>query len=524
MNTKLSAIIESKKGSEIISFLQSLPVGERKKLNHTTKYDLQTTSVPPLIREDNKIPGIGTFDEFLHFAVQAFDNNEPWHCFLLPVFLQKFRNQITAGTVIQLEPVFRMALKTIDSWSPRTGLLDRTFAVFFISFAKYLAGKYPGSSTYLNRIVTENVSDLSTFQDSFRNCNELYPSYFILLKVLNALQNEEKFMILSTPTHAPLWIDPLTLIKRIRYYQEHNLQPFHFDMQQALLRCAPDDPDGKALQAAHELLPGELRDLMIYLFDKEAEIPSEITAVSWWMCAATDKNHYQALKKLKEWEYDNIQEEYLTGKFKWKTKDNGCGVTTLKLTIPSFSIKTPAKHIFLPEYCYSLFRSRPLWPGDIIRIMASLPNNNDAIVVHILNGVRNYNAPDSSEKASMINALQILLELHQPLSDIGYLLLAVAFFVSDKTIQDYAASLWIDHVLYGMIDQSVLGRKIAELLHSKWLPLEHFTTLAETKLLHISHLHNKAMNDLLTSFLHNMGEKTLPNPEMLLKIHDDLLT
>lgn len=479
--------------------------------------------IPLLIREDNKIPEIHTFDDFLIFAAQAFDNNAPWHCFLLPMLLQKFRDKITAATIVQLEPAFKNAHRILDTWSPQVGLLDRTFAVFFMSYAKHLARKFPDSSAYLNHLVAENVSDLNAFQDSFRNCYELYPSYVILLKVLNALQNEEEFRLLATPTHTPLWLDPLVLVERIRYYQEQRLEPYHFDMQQALLRCAID-PAGKALQAARELLTGELRDLMVYLLDKEAEIPSEITHISWWMCAATSKNHHQVPKQLKEWEFDNIHEEYLTGRFKWKTEDNGYGVTVLKLKLPPFSIKTPAKHVFLLEYYYSMFRSRPLWSGDVMRIMASLPNNNDAIAVHILNEIRNYNAMDSSEKASMIHALRILLEIHRPLSDIGYLLLGLAFFAPDKTIQEAAASLWMDYVRYGMMDPVVLGKKIAELLQTKWLPLKRFTDLIEINLLHISNLHNKALEELLTSFLNHIGEKTLTHLKKLLEIYYELLS
>ena len=124
----------------------------------------------------------------------------------------------------------------------------------------------------------------------------------------------------------------------------------------------------------------------------------------------------------------------------------------------------------------------------------------------------------------MINALHILLEIHLPLSDVGYLLLGLAFFAPDKMIKDHATLLWIEFVGYGTMDNIVLGKKIAELIHTKWLPIQRFTELAETRLLHISKLHDKALEKLLKSFLNHIDEEMFEEPDSLLGIYRKLLS
>lgn len=481
---------------------------------------MQVHPALPLIGTENIIPVVETFEDFLFFAGQVFDNNEPWHIFMLPVYVQKFHHILTEDKVAQLEPIFKQAIKCIDTWNSKIGLTDRIFATFFLSYGKLLIEKFPHASGYLKNMKKEYLLGKDNSMDRMTNM-ELYPFYFILLKTLDNIRKGTPVDILSTPTHAPLWIDPKILIKRLSTYQQQGKSPYGFDIQLAILRCALDDTN-EALQLAHTELSGELRDLFIYLFTPEAQAPAHVKHPAWWMCASIQKSPHTVPTEAKQWGFEKLFQEYLTGDFKWIVENNKHGINTLKIKLPTYNLKSHLDATFLPEFYYSMFRSRYLWSGDIQRIISSIPYNPDAIIAHFINYIRDYNAMDSMEKGGMINSLIALINLKLPLSPMGYLLLSLSLFAPNKEIRDYAASLWMQQVQTGLLDLKYLGSIMAQLLQTKWLPLKRFIDVIETNMLHISTLHNQSLEELLSAFFTAIGEKKLTNLKKLQEIYNEL--
>ena len=83
-----------------------------------------------IVRNENKIAAVETWEDFLFFAAQVFDNKEPWHCFLLLEYVQQFHGQITSERIVQMEPLFKSVVKVADKWSWDIGMFDRLFAAF----------------------------------------------------------------------------------------------------------------------------------------------------------------------------------------------------------------------------------------------------------------------------------------------------------------------------------------------------------------------------------------------------------
>lgn len=481
-------MLKTNKNDEIVPFLESAQKRQ------------------PLIRKNNEIPQLETFEDFLSFAKQVFDNNEPWHIFMLPVYVLRFHSSLTDEQITQLESVFEQASKCIDKWNFKIGLTDRAFAAYFLSYGQLLNKKNPESSNPLKDIVT-NI--------------EIYPFYYIPLKTLDSLKEGIPMDLLSTPTHTPLWIDPEILVRRLIKYQQQNKEPYGLDIQLAILRCALDDTK-EALEIAKQELNGELRELFIYLFSNEIELPAKVDHPVWWICAEIQKYPRTIPVKAKEWGIEMPSSEFLTGDFKWAIEDNGYGIYMLKVKLPIYNIKSHSENTFLPYYYYSMYRSRNIWPGDIQRIISSIPHNPDTVIAQFINRICNYNSMDPYEKSGMINGLIALANLRLPLSCMGYLLVALSMFAPDKEIKDYGASLWKDQVQTGLLDTQYLAETMAKLLHAKWLPLKHFIDLIETNMINISNLHNEALEELIAAFLNAIGQKKLTNLKKLHEIYTAL--
>ncbi|WP_252866729.1 DUF6493 family protein [Shigella sp. FC1737] len=84
---------------------------------------LQLHSVMPLIRNDNRILEIKTWDDFVFLAGRACLNLESYHFDLFPAALLRFAPQINKDNISQLEPAFGLAVKTLQSGSVSVGCI-----------------------------------------------------------------------------------------------------------------------------------------------------------------------------------------------------------------------------------------------------------------------------------------------------------------------------------------------------------------------------------------------------------------
>ncbi len=63
---------------------------------------------------------------------------------------------------------------------------------------------------------------------------------------------------------------------------------------------------------------------------------------------------------------------------------------------------------------------------------------------------------------------------------------------------------------------------MADLLHTSWLPLKRFIDVIEIGMTHISNLHDAALEELLSAFLQEIGQKKITNLKKLQQIYQEL--
>ncbi|NDV59777.1 DUF6493 family protein [Bacteroides sp. 519] len=484
--------------------------------------DLDRFVIKPHIRKETKIPVAETFNDFIAYLDELFESEEEWHLFMLPHYVQKFSAHLTQNNINQLDPVLKKVTKVSADTLLRSGLIGRTFAFFMVSYGKYLTSMYPDITLELQQHLQKNGRlDLSIWLTAF-NHYELYPFYFLLTAVLKSMKSGNEFLLLSTPTHAPMWIDPVVLIQRLKQYQDNKCTPNGFDMQLALQRCALDNTT-EAIKLAQTELEGEIKSLMLYLLNPKVSAPSlEISNPSWWMTATVCKYPHQVPKYASKWGY-NIPRACFTGNYSFeiKTIEN---ISFLKLNPPIYNVKQHNESVFLAEYYYSLFTSSKLLPKDITKLITSAPYHHDSIIAYVLYIIDDFSEGDTIRKASVINALKACIELHISLSNPEIQLLAISLFASDKTIRNYAATLWSETVLGELIDNKVLGEIMADINKSGWLSLKNFNQLLEKTMLNISVPHNCALEELLAAMIDGMGDKTVKHLKGVLEIYNQLLS
>ncbi|NDV97154.1 hypothetical protein D0T84_19935 [Dysgonomonas sp. 521] len=493
-----------------------LEAGEPKPLSGDTE---ETAIVFQLINDENKIQEITAFDDYLFFLTQAFDNNNPYDVFLIPYYIRQFDSQITSENLVKLEPAFKKAANVMNTWG--IGNLDKLYATFFFSYGKHLLNKYPEASEAISRLIEEkNYKDFANWRSKSFYI-ETYPFYFLLLKTLDSVRKGEEFSLLSRPTHAPLWIDPVELVNRLSGYQGKGIVPYGLDMQLAIQRCALDDTT-VALGLAKEKLKGELRDLMLFLFDKSIAAPLSVEHPSWWMTAAITREPNAVPVYRKEWGFEAIPEECFTGNLGWSMKEAANGAVTFDIRMPIYSLRN-TESILFSEYVFSCFRAKSILEGDVVRQICSSPYNHDIITGHILSHVTDGSIMDSMLKSRMLNALQSLYMLRLPFTKMDYLLACFCFLSPDKTIRDFVAGLWLRAMQDGSLKNEDLGSLLGKILQSKWGPVKRLTDLIEGNMMNASSACNIELERMIVNVLLNI-EEPVTNLKKLLELYSELLS
>lgn len=474
------------------------------------------------IRNDNRIAPVDTFEEFLFFAGQAFDNNAPWHVFMLPGYLNRFDQEITSGNVEQLEPLFKKVQKTIDTWANSLGLIDRTMAAFFISYGQLLAKRFPHNTTYIHNLCNSNESvSLANWQSKI-NHTEIYPLFYLLLRVFNGIKEGKYYDLLSTPTHQPVWIDPVVLVQRLINLQDREEEPYSLDLQLAIQRCALHHTS-EALTLADKGLKEEIRDLMIYLLDPHQQAKEDVAHPALWMTAAMTKHPHSVPAQREAWSFQHISPGYLTVRPDWDIRTISGNANRLWCKYPDFYLKNKTDKVWIAEYAFTTRNNSRLWSGDISRLINLAPYNHDHYLMLVMSDVGNYATLDAYTSDKLLTALEALKELALSFSETNCLFLALSFLCPNKAVKQYAAAIWNELVNLNLIPNTVLGRKAGEFVKNGWVPLKRLTELLENGMINTSSLHNRELQVLIEALLLELDNKTVSNLKKLLEIYNELL-
>ena len=468
---------------------------------------------PPLVSY-SEIPRITTADDLVFLASQAFDNNEPWHTEQFIASLIQWQGRLKGEQMAMLEPALQRALKLIDTgMQAGQGCLDKMLAIFFIDVCIYFIRRYPREAAVLNQLfkmfgnksrnitgswMAINAEASYTAKWDRSEASFYYPYHQLIMAALEKIRKGDELPLISTPTHQPAWLDPVVLVQRLAVYQQKRRDPIPVDLEMAVSRCLPGDKD-KAISLAEELLTGEYRNLLLFLFGKDKEPRGPFDHESVWTCAS------------------------LTFKERRETPD---------LEKPEPGQKPFARLVKLfakkkaPPILYGRFHFKHLQFGehnDIRRLLQLTPYNPEPLLAAVMSQcLKDSNFWEEADRKITVATIQALYEIWDDWGKIAYAFLGASMLSQDKTILHTAGEIWLAAVPAGKMNAEQLGKEIGLLESVEFAPLKRLTDLMTQRLIHVSALHDKQLQICVLAIMKELPEKPVNNLKKLLEIGGEL--
>ncbi|EFO1628812.1 DUF6493 family protein [Escherichia marmotae] len=495
----------------------------------TSDKSAELSPVFPLIREDNRIAEIETWDDFVFLAGQAFHNVESYHFDLLPAALLRFAPEINEENVNQLEPAFMQALEASEHISFFEGMLG----FFFMEYAAELISRFPLQTAKI-KIMYEDFKSLKNTTDKWKKIDWGFHSYdtenkkrnrswIVFFKnILLLLTNQANLPLLSTPTHLPCFIDPAVFVQRLLQYQNAGVEPCSQDMQLAIQRCVfiGNQPD------ISQLNPGYAA-LVRYLLSGEQDALAHVAHDEWKLAAIITRSAVNADTTSFDVGYALLEKHalpmaLLSNMFPWFIKENKAH---LPVRTFNFDVTTAVQNLemtlfyadsFMPCDKYSYFG------GEYKRrTLYAFPWQGDVTLMRYIE--MNFHDPNISSTKSNLEILQALYDLPLPLSPVGHLLTALCMLHSDKTVRALAGELWIEKLRYPQgINSAHIGDILGQLEKESWAPLKRFTDLAMQSLINISFRHNQALLEMVSAMDSHLSTVKITNYKKLNELQHEL--
>ncbi|QNA44273.1 DUF6493 family protein [Lacibacter sediminis] len=568
--------LASYKGSMLqsaVSVLHEIPAFHEQSVNDTIETAIENQYN---YTEEVKasVTVVETIDDLVFFASQAFDNHEPWHIDMLPASLLQMNRLLNGSNINKLEPALQRALKTVgNSYSPLQGNLDQILATFFIDVCIYYTRKYPGETKILQQLfekfdqkdgneikrwtaIDPKTSYLESWENYFKD--PFYkPHKLLLLLALQKIKSNDSLPLLSTITHAPCHIEPLTLVNKLVLYQQAGKYPDSIDFQVAISRCNLANTTA-AIEAAEAKLQGELKHIALFLFGKEKEPQPPFNSQVVWMCsslALANKLTYPAFSSFAYYKYpfaiftgqfpwQSVQEEYKNQRYDYQKQKSVEYIDSRKLLKIHIEKKTQKAATGLSKFVSSIFgqtkqaaeeepllfdffKIRSQWlsiENDIQRILYLIPNNTEPFLAELINHCLSHPTFFSeTDKRIVANSIRCVYELWGRFNETGYLFLGTCMLASDKTVLNIAGETWIKAVAKNEINNQLLGSIIGKHERIEFAPLKRFTDLVDQQLTGISNQHNRSLIQLIEYILTELPDEGIKNLKRLLQIYHELL-
>lgn len=379
--------------------------------------------------------------------------------------------------------------------------------------------------------------------------------------------------LLSTPTHAPHWVAPSALMRRLLDYEEAGQEPNPADLCLALARTAVAAPEDVAV--ARRLLPLfhnlSLRPLLeAFLGPPTLTLPASVivakpternfterlsklipflrrplatqpaasltTALPWlWSVAARTRQPAAALPALRSladypglehtwqptWTFERKSHTYYQ---KWNKERPVVTTSWQELVV---SRNQPDQPLPSGLLLYSLHASETnaysLWTlnADLAFLLTLLPNNTDALYWHLIRTGCRTDDKESSSQTAMQTVLQSLLAPGSVLTEAATLLLALGLTHGASVCRAVALEALLASVENGRLAPVALGEALGKLLAAEFVPVQRLTdTLAQARA--ISPRTDDALRQLLEAMLPLLPATPLRNTRKLIEAYADV--
>lgn len=537
------------------------------------KAEALAPSIPTTAYELVPLSAIDSIDELTFLCSQAFDNHEPHTIDRMAAGIVQLHTQIVNGHLSKLDPTLQKAYKLVEGgWTGSHGFLDHLAACFFINYCQLLISQYPGKSSSLAHLHDQHLqkvkdkkaqSYISLKQWRTHSNDTMYEPYkAIFLTALDKLAYHQTLPLLSTPTHAPAFISPEVLLERIRCYQANQAKVDEMDLQVAISRCDLSQSTS-FVPLVKERLQGEWQQLFLFLLDPDAKPVGPFRMEAPWVVASITKN--RSIAPELESFVPKPMVHKLTGQFPWTTevetytykqynyqkRQQETRTATRKTLFvlqyskkanepekepePGFkswlrnllTVKSAAEKA-TPAYVYTYlgFKATYLFTevNDLMRLCYLTPNNPEPLMALVARrALKSSTFSETTHQKLVAAVCESVLPLPIRFGEMGHLFIATCLLCSDKTVQIYAAEMWIKSVDTLTLDSARLGAILGKHQAIEFAPMKRFTDLIMSHCHNISEQHNRQLQLLLEAMLTELSKEPINGLKKLLEIYYEVL-
>ena len=321
----------------------------------------------------------------------------------------------------------------------------------------------------------EKFYKLREIHVSANKAKKIFPFFFNKIAcTLQKLKEKDTLPFISTPTHAPFYIDSLTFLERIIQYEKAGKTPIQEDVIIGLNRLLPNEITEAQKQLARSLT-GDYATALQYYFEVSKTITiTDATRVLWGQVLRL-KDIDGVFPELEIPQKPNLQGLVRPFYLKYEvelTKING--VERNKIILEDNWDKKHSTYSYYNELGANYYNVSPMGKvidEDIEYELSLNPRYIDGwLCKYLLTYTQGMDRESLSEATRVMS---LLLEHHLPIYHGGWLMVATCLLAERKPLRDLAA----EYILLNLQREetlSYLAEAIGTLLAHKYAPIARF--------------------------------------------------
>ena len=300
---------------------------------------------------------------------------------------------------------------------------------------------------------------------------------YLYHKAQHLLENRKKknkLPFLSTPTHAPFYIEAEVLMDRLLQYEAQGENPDLHDLVVACNRLLFKDISAATKEKAGLLKGAYAPAIQYYIGLTDKVQPTEELLPLWTQITRIKhpNGEFVAFANTSAKDFPTVVKPFIID-FWIKTRKQS-DVTFHYLNLEdnwnnNFDMKQKATKYPFPYY--NTGNSRKGWSTDILYQCSLTPHYPEAQILRYIASYAKGN--ESYDIEYMQTSMQVLLENHLPIYHSGWLFVAAALLFEKKPTRDMAAA-YILECLDNGANLSLLAQYIGKLLAEQYAPISRF--------------------------------------------------
>ena len=292
--------------------------------------------------------------------------------------------------------------------------------------------------------------------------------------LLEKLKEKNKLPFLSTPTHAPFYVEAEALMDRLLQYEAQGENPDLHDLVVACNRLLFKEVSAAAKEKAQQLKGAYTPAIQYYIGLTDKVQPTEELLPLWTQITRIKHpdGEFVEFTNTSAKDFPTVVKPFMID-FWMKTRKQS-DVTFHYLNLEdnwnnNFDMKQkPTKY---PFPYYNTGNSRKGWETDKLYQCSLNPHYPEAQILRYIASYAKGN--ESYQIEYMQTSMQVLLENHLPIYHSGWLFVAAALLFEKKPTRDMAATYILEHLEYGT-NLNLLAQYIGKLLAEQYAPIARF--------------------------------------------------